>query len=100
MLAGTRALRCHAQRRELQEHFCRARGFGAVTRVVSADGVRIFFDNGDIAHLRPSGNAPQMRIYAVSDTQPRADAIVAEGVREPDGILRALAHAALVPSRP
>ena len=54
------------------------------------DGVRIWFDNGDIAHIRPSGNAPQLRIYAVADTQARADEIVAEGIREPDGILRRL----------
>lgn len=24
-------------------------------------GVRMFFDNGDIAHIRPSGNAPQVK---------------------------------------
>jgi len=29
-----------------------------------------------------------MRIYANSDTQARADEIVAFGLREPDGILR------------
>jgi phosphomannomutase len=49
--------------------------------------VRIWFDNGDIAHVRPSGNAPQLRIYANSDTQARADRIVALALQQPDGIL-------------
>lgn len=63
-------------------------GFGAVEKLDTTDGLRIWFSNGDIAHLRPSGNADEFRIYAVADTQERADAIAALGVREPDGILR------------
>ena len=39
--------------------------------------MRLFFAGGDVAHLRPSGNAPQLRIYANADTQQRADEIVA-----------------------
>jgi phosphomannomutase len=54
------------------------------------DGVRIFFANGDIAHIRPSGNAPQLRVYAVADSQKRADAIVARAACDPDSILRRL----------
>jgi len=69
-------------------------GFGVVTRVDRTDGVRILFDNGDVAHVRPSGNADELRIYAVADTQARADAIVAMGIAEPDGILRRLERAA------
>lgn len=52
-----------------------------------SDGVRVYFHNGDVAHVRPSGNAPQLRIYANSDSQARADEIVELGLREPDGIL-------------
>jgi phosphomannomutase len=48
------------------------------------------FSNGDVAHVRPSGNADELRLYAVADTQERADAIGACGVAEPDGILRLL----------
>ncbi len=35
------------------------------------DGLRIRFDNGEIVHLRPSGNAPELRCYceAASDTR-------------------------------
>jgi phosphomannomutase len=54
------------------------------------DGVRVYFNNGDVAHIRPSGNAPQLRVYANSDSQSRADAIVTLALREPDGILRQL----------
>ena len=32
------------------------------------DGVRITFENEEVVHLRPSGNAPQMRAYAVATT--------------------------------
>ena len=52
--------------------------------------MRIWFDNGDVAHVRPSGNADEFRIYAVADSQERADQIVKLGVQEPDGILRRL----------
>ena len=59
-------------------------------RINVIDGLRLYFHNGDIAHIRPSGNAPQLRIYAVSDTQERADEIVRLGLKEPDGLLRSL----------
>jgi len=74
----------------LKQFFRDADGFGAIERLDSTDGLRIWFSNGDIAHLRPSGNADEFRIYAVADTQQRADEIAALGVREPDGILRRL----------
>ena len=70
--------------------FTRACGFTSVSRLDYTDGVRIIFSNNDVAHIRPSGNADELRIYAAADTQARADAIVAEGIREPDGILRSL----------
>jgi phosphomannomutase len=79
------ALRCRAR---LARYFSPQEGFGGVRRINYLDGVRVFFENGDIAHLRPSGNAPQLRIYAVSDTEARAEAIVQLALREPDGILR------------
>lgn len=30
------------------------------------DGVRVIFENGDVIHLRPSGNAPELRCYVES----------------------------------
>jgi phosphomannomutase len=80
--------------RRLAEFFSPRMGFGGIARVDYTDGVRMLFDNGDVAHVRPSGNADELRIYAVACTQERADAIAAMGVAEPDGILRRLQKAA------
>ncbi len=74
--------------RELAEYFDAKRGFGKVTDVNTLDGVKISFSNGDVAHMRPSGNAPQLRIYSVAGSQKRADEIVAMALAEPDGIYR------------
>ncbi len=79
-----------AKKQELETVFSQDRGFDAILRINTLDGIRCIFRNGDIAHVRPSGNAPQLRIYAQARSQARADAIVQMGVREPDGILRAL----------
>ena len=65
-------------------------GFGSLARINYVDGVRLCFDNGDVAHFRPSGNADELRIYAVADTQERAEAIAKLGVADPGGILRQL----------
>jgi phosphomannomutase len=43
-----------------------------------------------VAHIRPSGNADELRIYAVADTRERAESIVKLAVGEPKGILRRL----------
>lgn len=59
-----------------------------MVRLNYTDGVRIWFGNGDIVHIRPSGNAPQLRIYAVSDVAQRADGMVRLAIREPGGLLR------------
>jgi phosphomannomutase len=74
----------------LSRFFAPALGFDDIARINTLDGVRVYFRNGDVAHIRPSGNAPQLRIYANSDSQSRADQIVEFAVREPDGILRRL----------
>ena len=79
-------------RQALMEHFSMARGFGAIDRINFLDGVRILFNNGDVAHLRPSGNADELRIYAVADTQHRADEITRMAVAEPNGILRRMSN--------
>ena len=69
--------------------FTSAHGFGPVRSVDTLDGIRISFEGGDVAHVRPSGNAPQLRIYAQSDDAARADAIVRLGLA-PDGLLHQL----------
>jgi phosphomannomutase len=79
-------------RKELGRYFTPKDGFGVITRINGLDGVRIYFDNGDIAHIRLSSNAPQLRIYSVAETQQRADEIVALAIAEPDGIFRTIEH--------
>ncbi|MBZ2178627.1 MAG: phosphomannomutase [Acidobacteriota bacterium] len=69
--------------------FTAEHGFGPLERIDRTDGVRMLFAGGDVAHVRPSGNADELRIYAVADSQARADAIAAAGVAS-DGILRRL----------
>ena len=39
-----------------------------VSCVDNTDGLRVTFENGNIIHLRPSGNAPELRCYAESDS--------------------------------
>lgn len=37
---------------------------GAVAEVDRTDGVRVTLVGGDVVHMRPSGNAPEFRVYA------------------------------------
>ncbi|OIO68956.1 MAG: phosphomannomutase [Zetaproteobacteria bacterium CG1_02_53_45] len=46
--------------------------FGSVISVDNTDGVRITFKNNEVVHLRPSGNAPELRCYNEADTEERA----------------------------
>ena len=85
-------------RNRLAVFFPSGSGFGRITSLNYTDGVRVTFSNGDVAHIRPSGNADELRIYAVADTQARADGIAKMGVAEPDGILRRLERAAMTDS--
>lgn len=77
-------------RTALRQVFVEADGFGNIRHLNYVDGVRILFDNGDVAHVRPSGNADELRIYAVADTAQRVEAIARKGVAEPNGFLRQL----------
>ncbi len=98
-LSGSDAAAWQERRATLTRFFTRSDGFDPIARINVLDGVRVYFDGGDVAHIRPSGNAPQLRIYANSDSQARADAIVAAGLREPDGILRCM-ESAFLPGTP
>ena len=77
----------------LSRFFSPTSGFDDIVRINVLDGARLYFHSGDVAHVRASGNAPQLRIYANSDSQVRADQIVDLALREPDGILRQLVKA-------
>jgi phosphomannomutase len=44
-----------------------------ISDVNTTDGLRITLDDGDIIHLRPSGNAPELRCYTESSSSLKAD---------------------------
>ncbi len=48
---------------------------GEVKRTDTTDGLRISFANGEIVHLRPSGNAPELRCYNEAASPKRAQAL-------------------------
>ncbi len=85
------ATEMEAKRAEIEEYFSAQEGFGPVVKINVLDGVRLYFKGGDVAHMRPSGNAPQLRAYSNADTARRAEAIVALCLKEPDGIFRRMA---------
>ena len=66
-------------------------GFPEAAAINWVDGVRVRFASGDVVHFRPSGNAPEMRFYAVADTPERARAVVGLGIAD-QGILRRMAR--------
>ena len=48
---------------------------GALDTVDRTDGLRMGFANGEVVHLRPSGNAPELRCYTEADSAARAEAL-------------------------
>lgn len=46
---------------------------GKVRNVDTTDGLRMTFENGEIVHLRPSGNAPEFRCYNEAASEARAE---------------------------
>jgi phosphomannomutase len=44
---------------------------GKVSSMDQTDGLRITFENKEIIHLRPSGNAPELRCYNEAASQER-----------------------------
>jgi phosphomannomutase len=48
------------------------------THIDQTDGLRIYLDNSEIVHFRPSGNAPELRCYAEASSQERANWLASE----------------------
>jgi len=46
--------------------------FGPVVSIDCTDGIRITFASDEVAHLRPSGNAPELRCYNEAASEERA----------------------------
>ena len=76
--------------RFIEGHLHPGLGFGPLAEINALDGVRMRFGNGDVIHIRPSGNAPQLRVYATADDPERVQALLDMALAEPDGLLRAL----------
>ncbi|MEE9494714.1 MAG: phosphomannomutase, partial [Gammaproteobacteria bacterium] len=48
---------------------------GKIRETDTTDGLRITFENDEIIHLRPSGNAPELRCYNEANSVERAEAL-------------------------
>ena len=48
---------------------------GKIVGIDQTDGLRVTFASAEIVHLRPSGNAPELRCYAEADTSEQAKAL-------------------------
>lgn len=48
---------------------------GSVAGMDTTDGLRITFENDEVVHLRPSGNAPELRCYTEAASVERAQAL-------------------------
>jgi phosphomannomutase len=46
--------------------------FASVASIDVTDGIRITFVDDEVVHLRPSGNAPELRAYTEADSESRA----------------------------
>lgn len=53
---------------------------GEADGIDRTDGLRIHFAGGDIIHLRPSGNAPELRCYTESGSMERAASLNAQAL--------------------
>ncbi len=53
---------------------------GGVDRYDDRDGLRLTAKSGEVVHFRPSGNAPELRVYVEAETQTRADSLLEWGL--------------------
>lgn len=54
---------------------------GPLVAMDQTDGLRMFLENDEIVHFRPSGNAPELRCYAESSSQARSGHLVQESLQ-------------------
>ncbi|MBG1233580.1 phosphomannomutase [Aestuariivirga litoralis] len=50
--------------------------FGTMAKVDRLDGLRVMLNDSSIIHLRPSGNAPEFRVYVEAKTQNEAEKLL------------------------
>lgn len=53
---------------------------GRVAGTDDVDGLRLTFEGGRILHIRPSGNAPELRCYVEADDPDAAEHLLAQGL--------------------
>ncbi|MEO0917847.1 MAG: phosphomannomutase [Pseudomonadota bacterium] len=58
------------------DHTALPEGLGALISTDQTDGVRLTFDTGRILHIRPSGNAPELRCYVEAEDNAVAEAVL------------------------
>lgn len=70
--------------KEQPEYFLTQLGFSelVVAEINTTDGLRITLTNDDIIHFRPSGNAPELRCYAESNSIEQAQYLVNQALQQ------------------
>lgn len=53
-----------------------------VVDINQIDGLRLTLEDNNIIHLRPSGNAPELRCYVETNSQESSDALVKQVLSE------------------
>ena len=66
--------------RAARTQFLSALGAPEATGQDLTDGLRLTLARGQILHLRPSGNAPELRFYTEAETQTHADTLLRRGL--------------------
>lgn len=51
-------------------------------KIDTTDGLRMLLENGEIVHLRPSGNAPELRCYVEAASMERAEDLLQSVLKE------------------
>ncbi len=72
---------------------------GKLAHVDQTDGLRMSFESGAIIHLRPSGNAPELRCYTETDTEESARNLNAAALKLVRDELLQAARAKTAPTR-
>lgn len=62
------------------DHSALPDGLGTVTHIDETDGVRLTLSSGEVIHIRPSGNAPELRCYVEADSVAAAEALLERGL--------------------
>ena len=83
-LATEKSLAILKVAKEQPEYFLTQLGFSefVVAGINTTDGLRMTLMNGDIIHFRPSGNAPELRCYAESNSIEQAQYLVNQALQQ------------------